>query len=592
MRFTCPSCAKSYRLPPERLGAAGRAQISCPNCKAVVLVKAGEGEVLDCRLLSQHESAGVAAQGAVSASVPIAAGGSYYVVIGRDKQGPLTFAQIHQMLGEGKITGVSLAWSKGMANWTKLEEVPELSVLLGSAEVDRNVVHARVSQPIAPEPVHAQPAPAVVRPTSQAPAAVPSQPAPQPVRPAPAVAPQPAAAQPAKAAAPQPAAAQPAKPAAPQPAAAQPAKPAAPQPAQAVRASQPAPKVSPKPPVKPNDLDDAGPTLTGDVAVIKAASRPVAPTLGKGPAAAQDVHVGDAHGAAFFSSGHDLHDVELALPDPNKHKPTKEEYNKLLQEFSVMFRLDKRSKRQKLLIAVLSTLVVVGVITFGILLVVNGNRKRSLISDSKSILAVFALPYQNAVTVQTGGDEDKGDSPLTPTPDTPGAPAHEKKAVVQEEVSEIAAKLHGMARKKKAKATGPQTGIVVAQPLDNKALQAQAKAMAGGMTDEEKKAYEEAKKAGKKVEGSVGLSTSQAVSKSELDKLCAAKMPALRGCAQGGGSFTVAYVINGDGDVSNVKAFDEGKQDAALTSCASHNFKGRFGPQPGGKTTEGKCKVD
>ena len=83
----------------------------------------------------------------------------------------------------------------------------------------------------------------------------------------------------------------------------------------------------------------------------------------------------------------------------------------------------------------------------------------------------------------------------------------------------------------------------------------------------------------------------EAVTKDQLQRFCDQKVPALRGCSSGS-AYAVTFTISGDGDVTHVKAYDDGKVDDHLTSCSTGKLKGRFGPQPGGKTTDFKCKVE
>jgi predicted Zn finger-like uncharacterized protein len=508
VRFTCPSCAKSYRLPPERLGANGRAQVNCPNCKTFVIVRSTGGEVLESTLATgpapeAMAAAAAATQGASTSAVAeaapassgAAAAGGWFVAVGRDKQGPWTDAELGDRVAAGTVQPSSLVWRRGMAAWAKLTEVPELAAVLPTTAA----AAVRQSQPVAP-PV----------------------------------------------------------------------------------AERPVPKPSPLP--KSNDpLDEAGPTLRGNVDVVKTATP--APDLGGliPPKEASGDHTGK-----FFGG---LGEVELQMPDAGKHKPSKEEYQGMLQEFSVMFRIDRRSKRQKMLIGVLAAALVVGVVAFGVTLVVKGRSKRALLRDSTEILKTFALQYTTTVTVQVDDD----DKPAAVAEGQP-APAVKKRDV---ETSGLAERLQKTVRKARKKVAQPQTGLVLAAPLAQdaetarrlKALQAQAT-----MSDADRKRAEDALKGpgGRTEVKLTNTATGEAVTKEQLQRFCDQKVPALRGCgaSAGVGSFSVTFVVNGDGDVTQVKAYDDGKVDDQLSSCSSGKLKGRFGPQPGGKTTDFKCKVE
>ncbi len=477
MRFTCPSCQKSYRLPPERLGTTGNARISCPNCKAMVHVRAGEGDNLESRIISSEPSAPVVpgVRPISTQMPPVPAEGHWYVVIQREKHGPNSLAQLGDLLASGRINAQSLVWQKGMAGWMRLAEVPELRPLL-------------------------TPRPAPKRPSSTA-----------------------------------------------------------------------------MPPVGMPDISDSLEPVPAQDAQSFFGKPAGAPQKGP-PADAHALHA-DAHGHAFFGQ-HDLGDVELQMPDPARHKPTKEEYQSLLQEFSVMFRLDKRTKRQKVAIAVVLATLVLGVIAFGVLLKVDGDRKRDLIRDSKTILAVFSLPYQTSVTVQVGGDDD----PNAPT--APGAVAI-KRPIVQREASVLSQKLHSLAKatnKKKVAAPNPGGTGKIGLPTGDAATQKanlaeeerlQREAMARKLTGP-----------GGKQEMVLGRGPvgSEAVSKTQLAGMCSGHLADLRACGQsqaGGSSFKARVTINVMGRVETVHADVDGKANADLSRCCESRLKSvNFGPQP------------
>lgn len=481
MRFTCPSCQKSYRLPPERLGTTGNARISCPNCKAMVHVRAGEGDNLDARVISSEPSTPIVpgVRPVSAATAPVQVEDHWYVVIQREKHGPNSVAQLSELLASARITAQSLVWKKGMAGWMRMAEVPELRGL------------------VAQRPAAQRPSSAGLAPVAAAAAAQPQEPAP----------------------------------------------------------AQDAQSFFGKP----------------------AAAAP--PQKGP-PADAHELHT-DTHGHAFFGQ-HDLGDVELQLPDPAKHKPTKEEYQSLLQEFSVMFRLDKRTKRQKVAIAVVLATLVLGVIAFGVLLKIDGDRKRDLIRDSKTILAVFSLPYQTSVTVQVGGDED----PNSPT--APGAVTI-KRPVVQREASVLSQKLHNLAKatnkRKVAAPLNPAGGVgKVGLPTGDAATQKanlaeeerlQREAMARKLTGP-----------GGKQEMVIGRGPvgTEAVSRAQLAGMCSGHDAGLRACGQsqaGGSGFKARVTINVMGRVESVRAEVEGKANADLSHCCESRLKGiNFGPQP------------
>lgn len=568
MRFTCPACSKSYRLPPERLGPAGRAQISCPNCKAVVLVKAtGDGEHLECQLLQGNAPQAAAPAMAQSSAQPAAEPASWYVVVGRDKVGPLVPGQIAEYLAKGELTIHSLAWHKGMAGWVKIEELPELLQLLASSKA---VGAARESGLIAAQPVHPAAAPSAGHGQAQAPQS-------QNPRASQGIAPQPMSPRASQGLAPQPVARPAAAPSAAQPAAHSAAQPPAQRPAQPAAApsaapQQPRPAPAPARPTspqqaKPNDLDDAGPTME---ASIPAQLRPAPPSKAQGkaepakaPAGKADaakseartakspppqLNTADVHGDAFFNNHHDLHDIELALPDPNKHKPTKEEYQNLLQEFSVMFRLDKRSKRQKILITVIVASLILGAIGFGLSIRYQGMKKAQLLADANNILGMFNLPYQTSVTIDVAGD--------TPEPEAkPGEakPAKPKEGKQEVQLSDLAAKMRTVVKAKRAAVAKAPVGPTV--------------------TEEEKKRLMAMLDSGGP--GVRGATIGEGVTASDIRKMCEAQKPSLRACGQSAGvaDFKIRFSVGAGGRVEGVKASADGKDDASLASCCENKLR-------------------
>ena len=311
------------------------------------------------------------------------------------------------------------------------------------------------------------------------------------------------------------------------------------------------------------DKQAAGPAAKADKAAKPAANQPVG---------------GDAQRMSFFETGEQLNqDFELQMPDPNKHKPTKEEYQNLLQEFSVMFRLDKRSKRQKVLITVVLAGLLVGVIAFGVILYLQGQQRQALLRDSKTILAVFALPYQQ-----------NADFDPTPEEDVAEGSAIKKKKVVSILASELLtknkARITAARAKRKTKSgamriAGGGSHILVKKytTAEKKALEAKRKAaiaaaLGGGYGGKSERVVK------KHVLGAKKLS------RSELRRLCSAKAADLRACGQavaGGAAFKAKLHISKAGTIDRVTCRVEGKINVKLSACAEGKFsRVRKPPQP------------
>ena len=56
----------------------------------------------------------------------------YYIHMDGAQIGGQTTASIQSLILQGKVNGETPVWTAGMANWARLKEVPELSVLLSS----------------------------------------------------------------------------------------------------------------------------------------------------------------------------------------------------------------------------------------------------------------------------------------------------------------------------------------------------------------------------------------------------------------------------------------------------------------------------
>ncbi len=481
MRFSCPSCNKMYRLPPDRLAGYQRAQISCPNCKASIIVRDLGGDLLDARLATREVSGPVLVTDVRPQSAIVPADPTWFVAVGRDRKGPFTPLQLSELLDVSTISGQSLVWQKGMANWVPMVDVLELRPLLRP--------HSTVHVAGGPPPMMAHPDSTSVA----APAAVAA-----PVAPVAPVAPiaQPAA-----------------------PPAAVVAQPVAP-------VVQPAPAVAVAPAPAP-------------------APAPVAPSQLPTKSVESDMHAVQTD--SFFTSHHDLDHVALSMPEADKHKPTKEEYQNLLQEFSVMFRLDKRSKRQKILITVIVAALVLGAIGFGLVIRYQGMKKAQLLADANNILGMFNLPYQTSVTIDVANDAPE-------PPPTPGeAPKPKKAPEPKQEVqlSDLAAKMRTVVKAKKA-AKAP-TGVTVSEEEKKRLL---AMLDGGGP-------------------GPRGATIGESVTASDIRKMCEAQKPSLRGCGQSAGvaDFKIRFSVGAGGRVEGVKASADGKDDSSLASCCENKLR-------------------
>ncbi|MBF0348640.1 MAG: DUF4339 domain-containing protein, partial [Magnetococcales bacterium] len=55
--------------------------------------------------------------------------GQYHLVIQGQQQGPYDLAGVRQWIASGQVTGQTLAWKPGMAQWVALQQFPEWATM-------------------------------------------------------------------------------------------------------------------------------------------------------------------------------------------------------------------------------------------------------------------------------------------------------------------------------------------------------------------------------------------------------------------------------------------------------------------------------
>ena len=261
--------------------------------------------------------------------------------------------------------------------------------------------------------------------------------------------------------------------------------------------------------------------------------------------------------------------IALELPDPERHKPTKEEYQNLLQEFSVMFRLDRRSKRQKAGIAVVLVTLLVGVCAFGVVLYMQGKQRQALMNDAKTILAVFTLSYQSSVTVNLSEEAEQESKEFGDKTANAGGQKTKTSSGLAEQLrskvrrERIASQRRAKRYTKKKKQKFKNIGISKAELA---ALQAQAR----GETVLRDKFGRAVKK--------VGIDTRREPSRAVLMGLCRGGIGTMKSCAKSVANkrpFKAKLFVSREGGVSRVEARVDGKAHAALSSCIASKMKNK-----------------
>jgi predicted Zn finger-like uncharacterized protein len=112
MKIVCDACQAKYSIADEKV--QGKAfKIRCKKCNHIIVVRSGGEKV-----------AGAAAE---LKPAQAEAQGAWYVVVEGEQMGPMAEGDIAARMARGEITGESLVWKEGLADWAKLSSVPELA---------------------------------------------------------------------------------------------------------------------------------------------------------------------------------------------------------------------------------------------------------------------------------------------------------------------------------------------------------------------------------------------------------------------------------------------------------------------------------
>ena len=111
MKIVCDACQAKYSIADEKV--QGKAfKIRCKKCNHIIVVRS-----------SGERAASAAAE---PKPAPAEAQGTWYVVVEGEQVGPLAEPDIAARLARGEITGETLVWKEGFADWVKLSAVSEL----------------------------------------------------------------------------------------------------------------------------------------------------------------------------------------------------------------------------------------------------------------------------------------------------------------------------------------------------------------------------------------------------------------------------------------------------------------------------------
>jgi predicted Zn finger-like uncharacterized protein len=112
MKIVCDACQAKYSIADEKV--QGKAfKIRCKKCNHIIVVRSG----------GERAASGAAE----SKPAPAETQGTWYIVVEGEQVGPLAEPDIAARLARGEITGETLIWKEGLADWAQLSTVPELA---------------------------------------------------------------------------------------------------------------------------------------------------------------------------------------------------------------------------------------------------------------------------------------------------------------------------------------------------------------------------------------------------------------------------------------------------------------------------------
>lgn len=136
---------ENVSVPPEveqaidtrsKMGAVGDMQKFMQFQAGDAMVKGAEnpggmggmaGQMIGGMMMGQQVGQSFAQQ--PMAPPPLPAAKAYHVAINGAQQGPYELGALQALVNQGTLTGATLVWSSGMANWTAAKDVPDVAAL-------------------------------------------------------------------------------------------------------------------------------------------------------------------------------------------------------------------------------------------------------------------------------------------------------------------------------------------------------------------------------------------------------------------------------------------------------------------------------
>lgn len=199
MKFSCDTCHARYTIADEKV--RGKIlRVRCKKCGSSIVLKEPEDEPVEQvavreddathvlrtdeikRVLTSPEAVTVPAAKFVSRhSQPAEAvpppppreKAEWYVLVQKEEVGPLRMDELRERAAAGKLTPRTYIWRDGMANWSRVQTVPELADILA-------LIPENLRRPTSPPPPPPLTSAVFAQTATQVPAPIATQPTPTP----------------------------------------------------------------------------------------------------------------------------------------------------------------------------------------------------------------------------------------------------------------------------------------------------------------------------------------------------------------------------------------------------------------------------
>ncbi len=132
MRFYCAKCQAKYSIDDSKLPPGKVLRLSCKKCQSTIRISDGkvlEGATLREAAPAPAKSAPAPLEKVATKSKAGSSGERWYILIGQERQGPISKEALIDKCRNKIIDKHSFIWHKGMASWERLSEVPEFKEL-------------------------------------------------------------------------------------------------------------------------------------------------------------------------------------------------------------------------------------------------------------------------------------------------------------------------------------------------------------------------------------------------------------------------------------------------------------------------------